>query len=111
MLRARLAEASAAYALAGRPGFGVATRQGENALIGPILAENHDDARRLCRALLAAEARPARIDVPLEHVELRRWLVQLGLREMSVRVEMARGRARMPWQSPQRFALATQAWG
>ena len=111
MLRARLAEACAAYAFAGRPGFGVATVQGDSALIGPILAENPEDARRLCQALLGAVARPARIDVPLEHVELRRWLVQLGLREMSVRVEMVRGGARSPWQSPRRFALATQAWG
>lgn len=111
MLRARIAEASAAYALDGRPGFGIATQHGENALIGPILAANQDDARRLCQALLSRVARPARVDVPLEHVELRRWLVQLGLREMSVRVEMARGAGRLPWQASQRFALATQAWG
>jgi GNAT superfamily N-acetyltransferase len=112
MLRARFREASARLALAsGRRGFGLATLQGEHALIGPILAENEQDAQALCEALLVAVARPARIDVPLQHVELRRWLVQLGLREMSVRVEMARAAARLPWQVPERFALATQAWG
>jgi hypothetical protein len=65
----------------------------------------------LIQALLVAVARPVRIDVPLEHAELRRWLVGLGLREVSRRVEMARGASRMPWQVTQRFALATQAWG
>jgi GNAT superfamily N-acetyltransferase len=111
MLRARYAEAFAKHALVGRRGFGLATAQGEHALVGPILAENEQDARALCLALLESAARPVRIDVPLEHVELRRWLVQLGLREMSVRVEMARGATRLPWQVSERYALATQAWG
>lgn len=111
VLRARFAEASAAYALRGRRGFGLATLQGENALLGPIWAEDPQDGQLLCEALLATLARPARVDVPLEQVELRRRLVQLGLREMSVRVEMARGTPRLPWQTNQRFALSTQAWG
>jgi hypothetical protein len=44
-------------------------------------------------------------------VGLRRSLVALGLREMSVRVEMAFRTVRAPWQVPERFALASQAWG
>jgi hypothetical protein len=51
-----------------------------------------------------------RIDVPVEHVGFRSWLVTLGLQERAQRVEMARSK-RVPWQVPQRFALATQAWG
>jgi hypothetical protein len=112
MLRARFAEARATYELgSGRRGFGMATLHGENALIGPILAESEDDARALCQALCAAVACPVRIDVPVQHVGLRGWLTQLGLREMSVRAEMARGASRMPWQVGERFALASQAWG
>jgi GNAT superfamily N-acetyltransferase len=111
MLRARCREASAKLVLGDGQGFGLATVQGEHSLLGPILAETEAGARSLLRALLAAVAGPVRVDVPLEHVELRRWLVQLGLREVSQRVEMARGAQRMPWQVAQRFALATQAWG
>lgn len=112
MLRARYREAAASVAFDdGRRGFGMATQQPGLAVIGPILAENAQDARQLCQALLAAVAGPVRIDVPLQHVELRRWLVELGLREVSVRVEMARGASTLPWQTDQRFALATQAWG
>jgi len=80
-------------------------------LVGPILAESADGARRLAAAVLAGAERPVRIDVPLEHADFRRWLVELGLREVSRRVEMTRGCARSPWQVPERFALATQAWG
>jgi len=112
MLRARFREAIASFEAQGEArGFGLATAQGENALVGPILAESEQGARALLRAIFKAVDRPLRLDVPLQHVELRRWLVQLGLREMSVRVEMARGAGNVPWQSPQRFALATQAWG
>lgn len=111
MLRARYHEAAVKLELADGRGFGLATLQGEQALVGPVLAETEPEARRLFSALLAAVARPARVDVPLEHDELRGWLGRLGLREVSVRVEMARGAPRMPWQVARRFALATQAWG
>jgi GNAT superfamily N-acetyltransferase len=111
MLRARCREACAMFVLASGRGFGLASGQGEHALVGPIVADDEEGARSLIVALLGAVARPARIDVPLEHVGLRNWLVTLGLREMSQRVEMARGASRMPWQVAQRFALASQAWG
>jgi predicted N-acetyltransferase YhbS len=112
MLRARFGEASAKVRLDGESrGFGLATPQGEHSVVGPILAENEEGARQLARSLFAATQGPVRIDVPLEHVGFRQWLVELGLREVSQRVEMARGASRMPWQVPQRFALSTQAWG
>jgi GNAT superfamily N-acetyltransferase len=112
MLRARFAEASAAVVLDGdERGFGLATQQGEHLLVGPILAESEAGARALAAALLARLPGPVRIDVPLQHASFRQWLVELGLQEVSLRVEMARGARHMPWQVPQRFALATQAWG
>ena len=82
-----------------------------SALLGPVLAETEQGARSLLLALLAGGSGPVRIDVPLQHVELRRWLVGLGLAEVSQRVEMVRGAKSAPWQVRQRFALATQAWG
>jgi GNAT superfamily N-acetyltransferase len=111
MLRARFREASHKLALgAGEQGFGLASAQGPGSLVGPILAETEAGARELARALMSAGG-PVRIDVPVEHGAFRQWLQALGLREQAVRVEMARGAPRMPWQVSQRFALATQAWG
>jgi len=112
MLRARFREACSKLELGGeKRGFALATAQGEHTLVGPILAETEAAARLLAHATFAAAPGPVRIDVPLEHAEFRRWLVSLGLREVSQRVEMARGTPRLPWQVSQRFALATQAWG
>jgi GNAT superfamily N-acetyltransferase len=112
MVRARFREASHKVALAaGERGFGLASAQGEGSLVGPILAETEAGARALARALLSVAGGAVRIDVPVEHVAFRQWLQALGLREQAVRVEMARGARRMPWQVSQRFALATQAWG
>lgn len=111
MLRARFHEADVALQLADEAGFALASVQGEHGLLGPVLAETEQGARALLLGLLARAAGAARIDVPLQHVALRRWLVELGLVEVSQRVEMVRGAGSAPWQVPQRFALASQAWG
>ncbi len=111
MLRARFAEATVRLELSTERGFALATEQDDNALLGPVLAESEAGARALFQAAAAAVRGKLRVDVPLEHVELRRWLVEMGLSEMSQRVEMARGVQRLPWQVAQRFALSTQAWG
>jgi GNAT superfamily N-acetyltransferase len=113
MLRARLRESTAARVCvrASAQGFALATAQGPATLVGPVLAETEASARALTAALLRAVPGPVRIDVPLEQLAFRRWLSELGLREQAIRAEMARGAARLPWQGPRRFALATQAWG
>jgi GNAT superfamily N-acetyltransferase len=112
MLRARFGEANATAQLDdGESGYGLASAQGAGTLVGPILAEAEAGARALASALFAAVGGPVRIDVPAQHAAFRQWLQTLGLREQAQRVEMARGAGRMPWQVPQRFALATQAWG
>lgn len=113
MLRARFREAKARVRLGGgtESGFGLATDQGAGTLVGPVLAETEQGARALASALFAAAAGPVRIDVPVQHAAFRQWLQTRGLREQARRIEMARGAERMPWQVPQRFALATQAWG
>jgi GNAT superfamily N-acetyltransferase len=92
-------------------GYGMATAQGELALVGPVIAATDGDARRLASSLFAAVSRPVRIDVPGEQETFRAWLRSLGLRELGVRAEMARGARRLPWQVSQRFALIAQAWG
>lgn len=112
MVRARLAEASVRVALARESsGYALATPHGDHTLVGPILAESFEGACLLLSAVLSAISGPLRIDVPLDQQDFRRRLVELGLREVSERAEMARGARRMPWQVPERFALSTQAWG
>jgi GNAT superfamily N-acetyltransferase len=112
MLRARFSEASCAFHIErGGRGFVLAAPQGDHTQIGPVLADSEGGAEQLMLAILAAVDGPVRIDVPSEHARLRRALVALGLREMSVRVEMAWGTARAPWQVPERYALVSQAWG
>ncbi len=110
MLRARLREAQAAFLLESR-GFVMATEQSPFSVLGPLLAETEQEARDLASAIFRAVPGPFRIDVPLQQAAFRAWLVELGLQERAQRVEMARGTARLPWQTAQRFALATQAWG
>jgi hypothetical protein len=111
MLSARFAEASVRLTLADGRGFALATPQGEGTLVGPILADSEAGAQMLATALFGEVSGPVRVDVPLQHADFRRWLVKLGLREVSPRVEMTRGAARSPWQVPERFVLSTQAFG
>jgi hypothetical protein len=115
MLRARFREAIAMSAsMQGEGklgGYALATAQGATALIGPVIAASEGDARALTAALIRTSPGPARIDVPAEQHGFRQWLGRIGFREQSARLEMARGAPRLPWQVPQRFALASQAWG
>ena len=114
MLRARFREtnATAAYLLPNGElaGFALATPKATHSVLGPIVAETEDVARELARAIFAAISGPVRLDVPAEQTSFRAWLAELGFAAPTLRAEMARDGA-IPWQVPQRFALATQAWG
>ncbi len=112
MLRARLGQASAAFCAAGGElGFVMASAFEAGTVVGPLFAQTEATARRLLEAVFAHVPGPTRIDVPMQHGALREWLVGLGLREHSLRVEMVSGGEQAPWQVPERFAPATQAWG
>jgi GNAT superfamily N-acetyltransferase len=114
MLRGRQGEASAS-AVARAPdgsvcGFAFAVAKSPYLLVGPVIADTEEVARDLIRAVLARNVGPVRIDVPAEQMGLRGWLQSLGLPDKGLRAEMARGGA-LPWRVPQRFVLASQAWG
>jgi hypothetical protein len=115
MLNARFREAVATTSIVdsggAMRGYAVATRQTALALVGPLVADAEGDARALAHAIFSAIEGPVRIDVPGEQLRFREWLRGIGLEERTTNVEMARGASRLPWQVPQRFALATQAWG
>jgi len=108
VLRGRLREASASVVCAG--GFALATPAPMGSRVGPIFADSEPTARALCGELFRRLPGPVRLDVPGEQRSFRRWLVELGLVEKGVHLEMSRGGA-LPWNVPQRFAQATQAWG
>lgn len=108
MLRARLREACATASCAG--GFALATAHDGLARIGPILAESEAIARALTMALFQALPGLVRLDVPGPQHGFRAWLRERGLLEKGLHLEMQRGAA-VPWNVPERFGLATQAWG
>ncbi|HEX3853114.1 MAG TPA: GNAT family N-acetyltransferase [Polyangiaceae bacterium] len=108
VLRGRLRESSVS---ALHPeGFALATRHESGTRVGPISAAEEPTARALAMAIFRAAPGPVRVDVPAQRSAFRAWLQGLGLIEKGVNVEMARG-GKLPWNVPQRFALATQAWG
>jgi hypothetical protein len=115
MLAARFRESTATTAVVDSGGalrgYTLATPQGAFAHVGPVVADSEDDACALARSVFASVNGPVRIDVPGEQQLFREWLRDLGLVERVTNVEMARGASRLAWQAPQRFALATQAWG
>ncbi|HET7544217.1 MAG TPA: GNAT family N-acetyltransferase [Polyangiaceae bacterium] len=91
-------------------GFALATPQPGGVRIGPIFADREETARALTRQLLLRLRVPVRFDVPGAQRGFRDFLSGLGLLEKGLHLEMSRGGA-LPWQVPQRFGLATQAWG
>jgi len=108
VLRGLLREACASAGCA--TGFALATAQPMGARVGPIFADNEETARELTRELLSQLRGPVRFDVPASQPAYRAWLLELGLVEKGLHLEMSRGGA-PPWNVPQRFAQATQAWG
>ena len=108
VLRGRLRESCASALSAG--GFALATGHQMGSRVGPIVADSEEAARALATTLFRAAPGPVRLDVPGNQVAFRQWLVGLGLVEKGVHIEMSRGGA-LPWCVPERFGLATQAWG
>ena len=108
VLSGRLRDACASAICAG--GFALATPQPNGARVGPIFADSEETARALTRDLLLRAKCPVRFDVPGEQRAFRALLLGLGLQEKGVHLEMSRGGG-LPFHVPQRFGLATQAWG
>lgn len=115
MLRVRFREATLSASVRSSEGrlcgYALATAQGEHTVVGPVIAETLENAQALVGSILCRVPGPVRIDVPGGNHSFLAWLGHLGLREQKNRPEMARGGDRLPWQVPERFALAAQAWG
>jgi hypothetical protein len=115
MLRGRWREAIATSSLSTGDGqlsaYALATAQGAFAAIGPVIAQDDEDACRVVRDVCLSVPGPVQIGVPAERTAFRQWLSRVGMRETRVQTEFVRGAARLPWQAPQRYALTSLAWG
>jgi ribosomal protein S18 acetylase RimI-like enzyme len=93
-------------------GFSVCRLFGNGHVIGPVVARDNDEARRLIAFWLKHHAgKPLRIDVPTEHAAVGAWLDELGLKRGGESPIMVRGDVPVPSGPARRFALVSQAMG
>ncbi len=84
---------------------------GRGRCIGPVVAENPEQAKHLIAALLAQVPDAfVRIDIPVES-GLGEWLVSAGLKQVDTVAQMARGTPPKAANGVRQFALVTQAIG
>lgn len=93
-------------------GFSVCRLFGSGRVIGPVIARDNDEARRLIAFWLREHAgQPLRIDVPKEHATIVAWLNELGLKRGGESPIMVLGTPPAPTGPALRFALVSQAMG
>ncbi|MBP5857648.1 GNAT family N-acetyltransferase [Marivibrio halodurans] len=99
-LKHRISQAAGAATLfdaAGRlAGYGLAVRQGDLLILGPIAADDDRAALALSTALAAGHEGPLRIDVPAGHTALSDGLQGMGFRVADRPPLMARGMTALP---------------
>lgn len=114
-LLAALVEAGEVVALrreGGIVGFSVCRMFGRGHVVGPVVARDNEEARRLIAFWLRRHAgRPLRVDVPREHAAIAAWLNELGLERGGELPIMVRGTPPAPSGPARRFALVSQAMG
>lgn len=93
-------------------GFSICRLFGAGRVVGPVIAHDEHDARRLIAVWLARHVgQPLRVDVPKEHSAIAAWLNDLGLARGGESPIMVRGDAPVPAGPARRFALVSQALG
>jgi len=93
-------------------GFSVCRLFGDGRVIGPVVARDNDEARRLIAFWLKHHlGKKLRIDVPTEHAAVGTWLDELGLKRGGESPIMVRGDVPTPAGPARRFALVSQAMG
>ncbi len=92
-------------------GFSATRPFGRGEVIGPVVAENAEDARKLILFQMAARSdRFLRIDTPRE-LGLSQWLAECGLVHVDGATAMQRGGQANLSRRVKTFALANQAFG
>jgi ribosomal protein S18 acetylase RimI-like enzyme len=93
-------------------GFSICRLFGSGRVIGPVVARENHEARRLIAFWLRQYAgQPLRIDVPKEHAAIVAWLNELGLKRGDESPIMVRGKPPAPIGPARRFAMVSQAMG
>jgi GNAT superfamily N-acetyltransferase len=92
-------------------GFAATRPFGRGEVIGPVVAENAEEARKLIQFQIAARSdRFLRIDTPKD-LGLSQWLAECGLVHVGGATAMQRGGENNPAGRVKTFALANQAFG
>ncbi len=95
----------------GIAGYSVARRFGRGYVVGPVAAEDTEDAKRLILEQLSwLQGQFVRIDIHAEH-GLSDWLVSLGLPRTDQGTAMVKGQPPQPDGAVRMFALASQSLG
>lgn len=92
-------------------GFAMLRPYGRGRGIGPVVAENLEQAQHLITVLLAQVPDAfVRIDIPSD-CGLSEWLAAAGLKQVDTVAQMARGTPPQPANDVRQFAVVTQAIG
>ena len=93
-------------------GFSICRLFGDGHVVGPVIARDNEEARRLIAFWLRQRAgQTLRVDVPKEHAAIAVWLNDLGLARGGESPIMVLGPRPAPTGPSQRFALVSQAMG
>jgi GNAT superfamily N-acetyltransferase len=92
-------------------GYACAWRNVDNVLIGPVLAENADDAKALIADLATTIDGPVRLDLDDQHPDLREWATRHAVPERTSTAVMVRGTQPLPGDRSRWFVPVMQALG
>lgn len=93
-------------------GFSICRLFGKGHVVGPVIARENDEARRLIAYWLRQHAgQPLRVDVPKEHAAIVGWLNELDIVRGDESPIMILGTSPVPAGPARRFALVSQAMG
>jgi GNAT superfamily N-acetyltransferase len=111
-LRARAAATSVVRAARGGVrAFGIAMRQRDQLVVGPLIARDASEALALFRSLTGAYAAAVRIDVPTTQMAFLSALAGLGLTRGQSAPIMLRGVDDLPGRREQIYAIASRGFG
>ncbi len=92
-------------------GYGFGVLQGDQMLIGPVLAFNRFSAQEIVRAILEHHNGPVRMDTYHQRQDFTEELLKAGFVEVERQPVMLNGANALPGRRDHLFALMAQAWG
>lgn len=92
-------------------GYGFIRKSGKGQSIGPLIANNEDEAKLLAEALIGLATDFVRFDLTDNATELPDWLTSIGLVQVDNVIQMQKGENPRPYGSKKVFSLVSQAFG